>query len=147
MDLTPLVIERLIALHPHLIDIPKDAPDGIDSPLPPAPPINWRKAGYVIPSREEVEQEEDDRSSDGGENSGLPSWGDWALCIGAEIMGEVREQIWKRLHYTCSSGITHNKAMAKVSSVARQADDLAVFIAQETQWPDRSSPFRCQLFP
>lgn len=51
-----------------------------------------------------------------------PTWHDWALCIGAEIMGEVRKAVWERLHYTCSAGIAHNKAMAKVSLRWRSDD-------------------------
>jgi hypothetical protein len=31
------------------------------------------------------------------------SWEDWALCLGAEIMAELRAEVWKQLHYTCSA--------------------------------------------
>lgn len=105
-----MVIDKLLALHPHLAAVPEDATEGLDTPLPPAPPIDWSKAGNVVPI-----------SSDGGvdgETQGeieKPTWEDWALCLGAEIMAGVRAEVWKRLHYTCSAGIAHNKAMAKVS--------------------------------
>jgi len=150
LDLTPMAIERLLVLHPYLATVPDDAPEGLDSDLPPAPPINWAKAGNVFPldgetdetaTEGDVEDGEGDRRSDDGQNEhGLGSqehrvgdtWEDWALCIGAEIMAELRAEVFKRLHYTCSAvsclftnttdetadnreqGIAHNKAMAKV---------------------------------
>lgn len=129
MNLTPLVIARLIAKYPFLAEVPKDAPDGIDSLLPPAPPIDWTDAGYVIPVatddqndepeeklEEELEDEEgDDDKGEGG--SRTTCWSDWALRIGADIMTDLREEIWKRLHYTTSAGVAHNKAMAKVGTI------------------------------
>lgn len=97
MDYTPMVLDKLLELHPHLGNVPSS---GLDTPLPPAPPVDWSKAGNVVPA------EHDELGS---------TWEDWALCIGAEIMASVREEVWVRLHYTCSAGIAHNKAMAKVS--------------------------------
>jgi DNA polymerase eta len=117
LDLTPMVIDRLLLAHPYLATVPDDAPEGIDSTLPPAPHIDWTKAGNVvpvggepsadgsigldgsdgaeIPLSQDAEGEESRRSQD--------SWEDWALCLGAEIMAEVRTEVWKRLHYTCSA--------------------------------------------
>jgi len=118
MDLTPLVLDRLLAKHPHLANIPQDAPEGIDSPLPPAPPIDWSLAGHILPIVDESDEEDlgDTCSLDSYDPPEiLPTWGDWCLCIGGEIMAEVRKEVWDKLHYTCSAGIAHNKAMAKVS--------------------------------
>jgi DNA polymerase eta len=109
------VLDRLLLLHPHLSTLPKDAPEGLDSPLPIPPPINWSKAGNILPTPDELDPEEE-YSDDGYEREVvLPTWGDWCLCIGGEIMAEIRKEIWERLHYTTSAGIAHNKAMAKVS--------------------------------
>lgn len=120
LDLTTQVVERLLALHPFLASVPDDAPDGLDSPLPPAPPIDLSKAGNVFPIGDaddagghEEEDGDGPRSSQDGPAAG-PGWEDWALCMGAEIMSELRAEVFKRLHYTCSAGIAHNKAMAKV---------------------------------
>ena len=136
MDLTAMSLSRLLALHPHLATVPADAPDGLDTPLPPAPPVDWSRAGNLVPTERElvarrIEEGLDEVNSDDegdeatageqherrGETSG-ETWEDWALCMGAEIMGEVRQAVWDRLHYTCSAGIAHNKAMAKVSWLA-----------------------------
>ena len=110
LDLTLMVIERLLVAHPYLATVPDDAPDGLDSPLPRAPPIDWTKAGNVFPVTGDVEnsQKDVDRASEDGEEEGRrdregATWEDWALCIGAEIMAELREAVWKQLHYTCSA--------------------------------------------
>lgn len=117
------MIDRLLAIHPHLAELPDDAPEGLDSPLPPPPPINWSNAGNVFPvegeqdvsnrAGEETEGGEghvySSQKSDDGEHPHSRrgaqdvSWEDWALCLGAEIMAEVREEVWKQLHYTCSA--------------------------------------------
>lgn len=138
MDFTPMALDRLLELHPHLATVPPDAPDGLDTPLPPAPPIDWSRAGNLVPTGREMEEVEaargagEEYSDDGGGEKGDDgadmmdererrgetdgsTWEDWALCMGAEIMAEVRKAVWDRLHYTCSAGIAHNKAMAKVS--------------------------------
>lgn len=127
LDLSPMVIDRILERHPHLKELPDDAPDGLDSPLPPAPPIDWTKAGNVFPIGGEGSADEDEAKSDGGSAAGgadgstehqdADGWEDWALCMGAEIMAELRNEVWKRLHYTCSAGIAHNKAMAKVGTL------------------------------
>ncbi|WVQ99976.1 hypothetical protein IAU59_007119 [Kwoniella sp. CBS 9459] len=148
LEMTPMVIERLLALHPYLATIPDDAPDGIDSPLPPAPPISWIKAGNVFPINgdtdgagshhadgEEAEDAEGlEERSDDGEGEDVErrikgrgdTWEDWALCIGAELMREVRDEVFRQLHYTCSAGIAHNKAMAKLCSAWKKPNNQTV---------------------
>jgi DNA polymerase eta len=122
LDLTPMVIDRLLATHPYLAAPPPDAPEGLDSPLPKAPPIDWTKAGEVFPvngeESEPVSTEHEDEEGGGEPYSSQRSdeepritkggdagatWEDWALCYGAEIMAEIRGEVWKRLHYTCSA--------------------------------------------
>lgn len=113
MDLTPMVIARILETHPNLASVPDDAPEGLDTPLPPAPPIDWSKCGHLFPiKRDHVDENGGDDEVEDEE----PGWQDVAICYGAEIMAEVRAEVWKRLHYTCSAGIANNKAMAKVSS-------------------------------
>lgn len=104
MDLTPMVLERLLERHAYLRTVPPDAPDGLDSPLPPAPPVDWGKAGHVVPidNGEEGDQGESDAEQEGQEAQEA-TWGDWALCLGAEIMADVRAEVRRRLHYTCSA--------------------------------------------
>jgi DNA polymerase eta len=108
LDLTPIVIERILSSYPYIATVPDDAPDGLDTPLPPPPAIDWSRAGSVFPL-----QADDDTEVDVEDEAG--TWQDLALCIGAEIMADVRAEVRKRLHYTCSAGIAHNKTIAKVS--------------------------------
>ncbi|BEI98559.1 hypothetical protein CcaverHIS631_0308580 [Cutaneotrichosporon cavernicola] len=117
MDLTPIVIDRLLELHTYLRTVPPDAPDGLDSPLPPPPPLDWGKAGHVVPvDMGEVGVEDVERECGGWEEGQESTWADWALCLGAEIMADVRAEVFRRLHYTCSAGIAHNKTLAKICS-------------------------------
>ncbi|WRT68367.1 uncharacterized protein IL334_005343 [Kwoniella shivajii] len=137
LDLTPMVIDKLLLLHPYLSIIPDDAPEGIDSTLPPPPPINWSKAGNVFPINGMIdaasqEEGDDQRSEDGdGEieerrRDCRDTWEDWALCIGAEIMKDTRDEVFRQLHYTCSAGIAHNKAMAKLCSAWKKPNNQTV---------------------
>lgn len=113
-----MVIEKLLAAHPYLSKVPEDAPNGLDSPLPPPPPIDWSKAGSVFPidgkedgsgTDDEEGGQEDGRSEDGegpdarASSSERYSWEDWALCMGGELMSNVREEVYLRLHYTCTA--------------------------------------------
>lgn len=50
LDLTPMVIERLLAAHPYLSKVPEDAPNGLDSPLPPPPQSIGATLALFFPS-------------------------------------------------------------------------------------------------
>ncbi len=39
----------------------------------------------------------------------LPSLDDYKLAIGAEIVGKMRDAVYKRTNFRCSAGIAHNK--------------------------------------
>ncbi|WVQ81880.1 hypothetical protein IAT38_004007 [Cryptococcus sp. DSM 104549] len=149
LDLTPMAIEKLLEAHPYLATVPADAPNGLDSPLPPAPPINWSKAGNVFPVNGESagdtgegevaaeggsvsgSQEDEGSDTDGGRRSG-DNWEDWALCMGGEIMWAVRAEVFKRLHYTCSAGIAHNKSMAKLCSAWKKPGNQTILRSSAT---------------
>lgn len=179
LDLTLMAIDRLLAIHPYLSEPPPDAPEGLDSPLPRPPPIDWTKAGNVFPLDGEEsskpsehaeagegeghmyssQKSDDDHRPGGTENGKRPdrgvTWEDWALCLGAEIMAEVREEVWKRLHYTCSAGIAHSKAMSKVSTgslglplyMSRLMLPPALFSLEETEQSDYLAKSRDSGFP
>ncbi|KAJ3096310.1 DNA-directed DNA polymerase eta rad30 [Phlyctochytrium planicorne] len=65
------------------------------------PEINWDGAGNLYGDAA-------NRSTDG--------WKDLALRIGADFSSKIRKAIWEELGYTCSSGIAHNKTLAKLCS-------------------------------
>ena len=109
-----MVIERLLERFPYLSTVPDDAPEGLDSNLPQPPPVDWTRAGNVIPTEVETAraeahagedsaevQSDDGQDQDRGRTEA--TWEDWALCMGAEIMMELRNEVYTRLHYTCSA--------------------------------------------
>ena len=49
IDFTHPVREEILKRYPYLATVPADAPNGKDTPLPPAPSINWKDLGTVIP--------------------------------------------------------------------------------------------------
>ncbi|EIW67292.1 hypothetical protein TREMEDRAFT_12962, partial [Tremella mesenterica DSM 1558] len=125
LDLTTQVLERLLERFPYLSQVPPDAPEGLDSALPTAPPVNWQNSGNVFPIDGETDPALGIEEPDGSQEP-EGKWEDWALCIGAEIMSELRAEVYKRLHYTCSAGIAHNKAMAKLCSAWKKPNNQTV---------------------
>ncbi|ORX38540.1 hypothetical protein BD324DRAFT_621278 [Kockovaella imperatae] len=132
LDLSLMVAERLLDRFPHLKNVPEDAPSGLDSPLPPPPPIDWTNAGNVFPIHGEGEKGAEDGALAADKSCERPDWEDWALCVGADLMGELRSEVHKRLHYTCSAGIAHNKAMAKLCSAWKKPNNQTVLRAAAT---------------
>nr|ODO02270.1 DNA polymerase eta subunit [Cryptococcus depauperatus CBS 7855] len=142
LDLTPMVIEELLVAHPYLAKVPDDAPNGLDSPLPLPPAIDWSRAGNVFPvnGKDGFEDEANDSGSEDYESEASEdirlgarqpkdSWEDWALCKGAELMSAVRHEVYRKLHYTCSAGIAHNKSMAKLCSAWKKPNNQTILRA------------------
>ena len=147
IDFTRPVREELLRRYPHLASVPADAPNGIDTPLPPPPPISWENKGTivpVIPRKEKPEEKNDPTSNDstdkdepnvaGGSDGSEPqdeddaveeddehtTWHDVALSIAAELMMRIREDIRTKLGYTTSAGLARNKFLAKVTSMCQR---------------------------
>ncbi|KAJ9101157.1 hypothetical protein QFC21_003375 [Naganishia friedmannii] len=98
LDLSILTIKEIIRRHPHLAVVPPDAPQGIDSPLPPPPPISWTEAGNVFPiegEKQDSGNNDDHDGNDGEISEGVGGWDDVALCIGAELMARLCSA-WKK---------------------------------------------------
>jgi DNA polymerase eta len=78
----------------------------MDTPLPPPPAISWALAGNVFPIRGEEGEKKPSQDWDGNDEEGaegVGGWEDYALCCGAELMAKIREEVHKRLGYTCSA--------------------------------------------
>lgn len=106
LDLTLLTIKEILHRHPHLAFVPSDAPQGMDTPLPPPPPISWAEAGNVFPVRGEAGDGDPTVDYDGNDEEGregVGGWEDIALCIGAELMARLRGEVREKLGYTCSA--------------------------------------------
>ena len=122
--------------------MPPGAPNGLDTPLPPPPPISWTGKGTIVPAvpRKEEPKEEANTPNEGSSREGEPptadaasnasepededdpveeddgetTWHDVALSIAGELMMRIREDIRTKLGYTTSAGLARNKFLAKV---------------------------------
>ncbi|APA11304.1 hypothetical protein sscle_07g060740 [Sclerotinia sclerotiorum 1980 UF-70] len=57
-------------------------------------------------------------------------WDEIALNIGAQIVRNLRKEIFESLHYTCSAGIAQNKALAKLGAGFKKPDQQTVIRAR-----------------
>ena len=102
-DFTRCVRDEIIKRYPQLTQVPPDAPNGIDSALPPPPPVSWDGLGTLVPITPRVSETEETSETDGQEDDAVTTWHDVALSIGAELMGKVREEVKVKLGYTTSA--------------------------------------------
>lgn len=121
-DLTLAVRQLILQRFPHLAKPPPDSPDGLDTPLPEPPTIDWTDLGHRMPTQEVTEPDE-------GEAAPLveppaieqaATWTDYALACGAELIYKVRSSVRDRLGYTMSAGIAPNKTLAKLCASERK---------------------------
>ncbi|KAG1747143.1 uncharacterized protein EDB91DRAFT_1048614 [Suillus paluster] len=125
IDFTRPVRERLLERYPYLAQVPADALDGSDSPLPPPPPVNWDGLGSVIPV---TPSEGTDTASEHSnfETDSSTTWHDVALSIAAELMQKIREDIHSKLGYTTSAGIARNKFLAKLCASYKKPNSQTI---------------------
>ncbi|KAI0073880.1 DNA/RNA polymerase [Panus rudis PR-1116 ss-1] len=146
IDFTKPVRDELLRRYPYLAEVPPDAPLGKDTPLPPAPPIDWTGLGEVIPvypkPKEEKKQEpgEDEgpesKSDDSRDDTEPhtteippepePTWHDVALSIAADLMNKIRRSIYEKLGYTTSAGIARNKFLAKLTASYKKPNSQSI---------------------
>lgn len=121
IDFTRPVREEILKRYPYLAEVPPDAVQGKDSPLPPPPPLSWDSLSTVIPvhpppsddAKEPGTGSEDNCQSitpeipknrkDTQEPDYPTTWHDVALSIGAELMSKIRQDIHTKLGYTTSA--------------------------------------------
>jgi DNA polymerase eta len=111
IDFTRPVREIILERFPYLASIPPD--DGIDTPLPPPPPISWDGLGAVVPISTVLEGSDDQPESSTKNNDleeevpergdQFTSWHDVALSIAAELMEKIRNDVRNKLGYTTSA--------------------------------------------
>ncbi|KAG1821793.1 DNA polymerase eta [Suillus subaureus] len=122
IDFTRPVREQLLERYPYIAQVPVDAPNGIDSPLPPPPPIKWDDLGTVI-LPEEIDSAGEQSNI---EVDGDATWHDVALSIAAELMRKIREDIHSKLGYTTSAGIARNKFLAKLCASYKKPNSQTI---------------------
>ncbi|KAI0346179.1 DNA/RNA polymerase [Trametopsis cervina] len=69
-----------------------------------------------------------DTVSDGAieEEDGSTTWHDVALSIAAELMGQIRRDIFTKLGYSTSAGIARNKFLAKLTASYRKPNGQSI---------------------
>ena len=153
IDFTQPVRDEILRRYPYLAQVPPDAPDGADSPLPPPPPIMWNGLGTVIPvngSAESTSTDSTEQDDHGGseDNDGVvngnesTTWHDVALAIAAELMGKIRCDIHERLGYSTSA--VGGMAVARRSSFADKCRRVSLgtssSLRSSSVWPVTGLP-------
>ncbi|THV02836.1 DNA/RNA polymerase, partial [Dendrothele bispora CBS 962.96] len=108
IDFTKPVRQVLLQRYPFLAEAPANAPDGLDTPLPPPPAIDWGSRSNIIPINPE------DSNATPSSSTAQHTWHDIALSIAAEMMHATRTNIETKVGYTTSAGISRNKFLAKL---------------------------------
>lgn len=122
IDFTRPVREKLLERYPYLAEAPTDVPNGMDSPLPPPPPIKWNDLGTaLLPEGTDDAGKKSDIEVDGS-----ATWHDVALSIAAELMQNIREDIHSKLGYTTSAGIARNKFLAKLCASYKKPNSQTI---------------------
>ena len=99
--MTRPVRDVLLKRYPYLAQVPPDAPQGADSPLPSPPPVDWNKLGELIPLSSA--EENNDGETHLADDDVACTWHDVALSIAAELMSKIRKDVHENLGYTMSA--------------------------------------------
>ncbi|OQN96726.1 hypothetical protein B0A48_17150 [Cryoendolithus antarcticus] len=104
-----IMLERYAEIRgPPPYDDPSEA-----LPRPPTTALDW--AADALVDLDDKQSEEDD-----------PDWDDIAMLIASEIVRDVRKEIFDKLHYTCSAGLSRNKMLAKLGSAHKKPNSQTV---------------------
>ncbi|KAI0067378.1 DNA/RNA polymerase [Artomyces pyxidatus] len=136
IDFSGLVRKEILQRYPYLAQVPPDAPHGLDTVLPPPPPISWENLGIIIPIHpnpestggvvgEGADQSEEVLTVVDGKDVHT-TWHDVALSIAAERMNKIRADVRTQLGYTTSAGISRNKFLAKLTASYKKFDSQSV---------------------
>jgi DNA polymerase eta len=109
IDFTRPLRAELLARYPYLSQVPSDAPNGLDTALPPPPPVLWENRGILIPVGPPLENSAlahdtgmDAEAKVDGDDAPR-TWHDVALSIAAEFMDKIRAEVRTQLGYTTSA--------------------------------------------
>jgi DNA polymerase eta len=113
LDLSAQVHGIMLERYPEL----KGPPPYDDPSEPLARPsttaLDWAADALVDLDKEQSEEDN-------------PDWDDVAILIASEIVRDVRQEIYEKLHFTCSAGISKNKMLAKLGSAHKKPNSQTV---------------------
>ncbi|KAJ3057876.1 hypothetical protein HK102_010821, partial [Quaeritorhiza haematococci] len=98
MDITEEVNKRILSM------------DWTDADIEVGPLVNWEGAGILV----------------GEQISQSRGWKDLQLLHAAHLSTSIRTTIHTELSYTCSTGIAHNKTLAKLCSALHKPNKQTV---------------------
>ncbi|KAG8900523.1 DNA-directed DNA polymerase eta rad30 [Tulasnella sp. 403] len=141
-DFTIPVKQTILQRYPYLAQAPEDSPLGMDTPLPPPPPIDWDGKGNLVPtvatdtpsptlgdaSNPNEPQASEAVHPENEQVTHTPTWHDVALSIASEFMMVSRTEIKHRLGYTTSAGLARNKMLAKLVASYKKYDQQQKFV-------------------
>lgn len=111
LDLSSQVHSILLSRYPELFVTNEDPERKL--PLPPIKPLDWTTSCNLIDA-EEVDE------------TNVVDWDDITLHIGSELVQNLRKVILEGMKYTCSAGIAHNKALAKLAAGYKKPNQQTV---------------------
>ena len=111
LDLGRLIYERLYKDYPQIFENLGEENFQIGSMLPPIPKKHPNLKIYGISESECYT---------------VSDWDDVCMCIGSEIIYNVRQEVFKVLGYTTSGGVGRNKFIAKLAGGLYKPDNLGV---------------------
>ncbi|KAI0400079.1 sister chromatid cohesion protein Eso1 [Xylaria palmicola] len=113
IDLSSQIHSILLQRFPELTGPPPYDDPTEKLPLPPITALDWQ--ADVLVDLDDAAAEVDD-----------PDWDDVAILIGSEIVRDIRAEIRRTLHYTCSAGIASNKMLSKLGSGHKKPNQQTV---------------------
>lgn len=113
LDLSAQVHGVMLERYPELKGPPPY--DDASEPLvrPPTTALDWAADALVDLDKEHAEEDD-------------PDWDDVAMLIASEIVRDVRREVFEKLHFTCSAGISKNKMLAKLGSAHKKPNSQTV---------------------
>ncbi|THH10886.1 hypothetical protein EW145_g1009 [Phellinidium pouzarii] len=123
IDFSIPVRDTLLKRYPYLAQPPVNAPNGLDTPLPPPPKVSCVGLGNLIPidpSKLDTEKEVTTELVEDIEKNEPMTWHDVGLIIAAELMADMRKEVHKTLGYLTSAGIARNKFLSKLAASYRK---------------------------
>ena len=108
LDLSRDIHDRLLEQYEALRAPPPNSNQHQLLPLPDIKVLNWSES-HLVANADEDEKKAEMQIDD-------LDWDDVAMAIGAGIVKDLRDEVFKRLGYTCSAGVANNKMIAKLGS-------------------------------